>query len=75
MNFQDPKSIGRLARLHYGDGDFAVLTPGTYVVCAITGAEIPVERLRYWNADLQEAYADAQIAAKRHAQLRAEGRI
>jgi len=74
MNIQDPKA-GRLARLHYGDGEYAVLSPGTHVICAVTGAEIPLDRLRYWNVDLQEAYVDAQAAAKRHAQLKAEGRI
>ena len=54
-----------LAKLHYGDGDFAVLQPGRYVVCAVTGRKIPLEQLRYWNAALQEAYASPAEALQR----------
>ena len=46
-----------LAVLHYGDGEYAVLRPGRFVLCAVTGAKIPLEALRYWNPRLQEAYA------------------
>lgn len=45
------------AVLEYLDGDFKVVKPGAYVRCAVTGIPIPVEELRYWNVDLQEAYA------------------
>jgi hypothetical protein len=48
---------GRPAVLQYLDGEYRVLTPGTYVVCAVTGVKIPLEALRYWSVDLQEAYA------------------
>lgn len=58
MNAHDPEFAGNdLARLHYGDGDFAVLKPGRYVLCAVTGRKIPLEALRYWSATRQEAYA------------------
>ena len=46
-----------LASLHYGDGEFVVLKPGRYVLCAVSGVRIPLEALRYWSAPLQEAYA------------------
>ncbi len=46
-----------LARLHYGDADFAILKPGRYVLCAVTGQKIALEHLRYWSPELQEAYA------------------
>lgn len=62
MNAHDPQDI---ATLHYGDGDFAVLRPGRYVLCAVTGARIPLEALRYWNPALQEAYATPEIALQR----------
>lgn len=45
------------ATLEYLDGDFKVAKPGAYVRCAVTGEAIPVEDLRYWNVDLQEAYS------------------
>jgi hypothetical protein len=66
MNAHDPDFAGHdLAKLHYGDGDFAVLKPGRYVVCAVTGVKIPLEQLRYWSAALQEAYAGPTEATKR----------
>ena len=45
------------ATLEYLDGDFKVVTPGSFVRCAVTGAPIAIEDLRYWNVDLQEAYS------------------
>jgi hypothetical protein len=56
---------GRAAALQYLDGEYRVITPGTYVVCAVTGAKIPLEALRYWSVDLQEAYAGPAAALKR----------
>jgi hypothetical protein len=56
MNAHD-RNLGDLAKLHYGDGEYAVLRPGRYVLCAVTGQKIPLEQLRYWSAELQEAYA------------------
>jgi hypothetical protein len=50
---------GREARLHYMAGTFRVLTPGDHVVCAMTGRPIPLEDLRYWSVERQEAYATA----------------
>ena len=66
MNAHDPDfAAGDLAKLHFGDGDFAVLRPGRYVLCAVTGARIPLEQLRYWSPALQEAYAGPAEALKR----------
>ena len=53
------------AKLRFLDGDFEILQPGAYVVCAVTGAHIPLDALRYWSVDLQEAYASSAIATKR----------
>ena len=66
MNAHDPEFAGNeLAKPHYGDGDFAVLRPGRYVLCAVTGKKIPLEQLRYWSVPLQEAYAGPAEALKR----------
>jgi hypothetical protein len=66
MNAHDPEFAGAdLAKLHYGDGDFAVLKPGRYVLCAVTGRKISLENLRYWSAPLQEAYFSAAEALQR----------
>jgi len=53
------------ARLLYGPNGFRVLQPGQHVFCAVTGEAIPLEELRYWSADRQEAYASAEIATRR----------
>jgi hypothetical protein len=53
------------AKLRYLDGDYEVLQPGAYVICAVTGTHIPLDALRYWSVDLQEAYATPEISTKR----------
>lgn len=63
MNAIDP-SAGP-ATLHYGDGEFAVLKPGPYVLCAVSGKTIPLEALRYWSEEHQEAYASPAEALTR----------
>jgi hypothetical protein len=45
------------AEVKYLDGDFRVVRPGAFVRCAVTGVPIPLEELKYWNVDRQEAYA------------------
>lgn len=53
------------ATLHYGDGEFAVLRPGRFVRCAVTARVIPLEALRYWSAEHQEAYFSPEEARTR----------
>jgi hypothetical protein len=54
------------AEVKYLDGDFRVLRPGAFVRCAVTGTPIPLEELKYWSVDLQEAYASPEIVLQRH---------
>lgn len=54
----------RPARLHYMANGFRVLTPGDHVVCAVSGARIPIELLRYWSVARQEAFASAHLASE-----------
>jgi len=58
-----PKQPGE-AHLRYLDGDLHVLSPGDFVICAVTERKIPLEALRYWSVDRQEAYVDATAALK-----------
>lgn len=53
------------ATLIYGPNAFRVVRPGHFVPCAVTGEAIPLEELRYWSVDRQEAYASAEIATRR----------
>lgn len=54
----------RPARLHYMANGFRVLSPGDHVVCAVSGARIPLELLRYWSVGRQEAFASARLASE-----------
>jgi len=56
------------AVVHYGDADFAIMKPGSYVMCAVTGRKIPLIELRYWSPEHQEAYVDAEAALVRFKQ-------
>ncbi len=58
MNAFD-RDIDGPALLHFGDGDYTVLKPGRYVVCAVSERRVPLEALRYWSVERQEAYAGA----------------
>ncbi len=65
LNKFGPSSHGE-ARLEYLDGDFRVISPGAYVRCAVTGVHIPLDELKYWSVDRQEAYATPQAVLQRH---------
>ena len=60
MNFIDPTlPPQREAKVKYLDGDFQIIREGEYVRCAISGAPIRIDDLRYWNVDRQFAYRSA----------------
>ena len=61
------------AEVKYLDGDFRVVRPGAFVRCAVTGVPIPLEELKYWSVDLQEAYATPEAVLQRHAPGTLEG--
>jgi hypothetical protein len=65
LNKFGPSGSGE-AQLQYLDGDFRVISPGTYVRCAVTDARIPLDELKYWSVDLQEAYAIPSAVLQRH---------
>jgi len=65
LNKFGPSGHGE-AQVQYLDGDFRVISPGTYVRCAITDARIPLDELKYWSVDLQEAYAVPTAVLQRH---------
>ena len=54
-----------LAELEFLDGEYRIVRPGSFVHCAVTGVPIPLDALRYWSVDLQEAYASPTIALQR----------
>jgi hypothetical protein len=65
LNKFGPSGHGE-AQVQYLDGDFRVISPGTYVRCAITDVRIPLDELKYWSVDLQEAYSIPTAVLQRH---------
>ena len=68
MNAHDPdflRGASELAQLRYGDGEVTVVRPGRFVVCAVSGRRIPLDALRYWSVERQEAYAGPAEALAR----------
>jgi hypothetical protein len=53
------------AELRYLDGDYRIVRPGSFVRCAVTGMAIPLDELKYWSVDLQEAYANPEAVLRR----------
>ena len=44
------------AKLFYKNNSFDIIKEGEIVICAVSGKEIPLNQLNYWNVELQEAY-------------------
>lgn len=55
---------GRMAKLRYLANDFRIMAHGDYVLCAVSAAPIPLEALRYWSVEKQEAYATPELATE-----------
>jgi hypothetical protein len=53
-----------VAVLHYRAADFEIVRPGRFVLCAVSGALIPLGELLYWSAERQEAYRSAVEATR-----------
>jgi hypothetical protein len=62
---RNPPTAGE-AEVKYLDGDFRVVRPGAFVRCAVTGMAIPLEELKYWSVDRQEAYASPDAVLRRY---------
>jgi hypothetical protein len=58
------------AKLQYKHNSFDIIEEGNFVVCAISGREIPLENLNYWNVELQEAYFSPLEVNERYKKLK-----
>ena len=54
MNRHDKPLNGAEAQLQFLDGEYRVVRPGLFVVCAVTGARIALEELRYWSVTFRK---------------------
>ena len=58
------------AKLKFNSNNFEIIEQGEYVVCAVSGKNIPLSQLTYWNVELQEAYFSPKEAEQRHEKLK-----
>ena len=56
---------GGEAVIEYLDSNIRVVRPGSYVRCAVTGQAIPLDQLKYWSVERQEAYSSPDVVLKR----------
>ena len=59
----------KLAKIKYLPNNFQIIEPGDYVVCAVSGKKINVEKLTYWNVELQEPYFSYREAFKKREEI------
>ena len=62
--------IKKKAKLIFKHNYFDIAEDGDYVLCAISGKEILLKNLNYWNVDLQEAYHSPKEANQRFKNLK-----
>ena len=58
------------AKLLFKHNSFEIIEYGDYVLCAVSGKEIMLKNLNYWNVDLQEAYASPIEANEKFKKLK-----
>jgi hypothetical protein len=51
--------------IEYLDSNIRVVRPGSYVRCAVTGQAIPLDQLKYWSVERQEAYSSPEAVLAR----------
>jgi len=59
----------KLAKIKYLPNNFEIIEDGAYVLCAVSGKEISLDELNYWNVDLQEPYFSYIEAFKKREEL------
>jgi hypothetical protein len=57
------------AKLKYNPNNFEIIVNGDYVICSVSGKNIPLNQLTYWNVELQEAYFSPKEAQERYEEL------
>ena len=60
---------GNKSKLKFNPTNFEVIEAGDHVVCSVSGKNIPLDRLTYWNVELQEAYFSPKEAQQRYEEL------
>ena len=59
----------KLATIKYLPNDFEIIEDGDHVICAVSGKKIYLDKLTYWNVELQEAYFSYVEADRKREEL------
>ena len=59
----------KLATIKYLPNNFKIIEDGDHVICAVSGKKIYLDKLTYWNVELQEAYFSYVEADKKRDEL------
>ena len=59
----------KLATIKYLPNNFKIIEDGDHVICAVSGKKIYLDKLMYWNVELQEAYFSYIEADKKREEL------
>ena len=62
--------VKKKAKLIFKHNSFDIIEEGDHVLCAISGKEIKLKDLNYWNVDLQEAYYSPIEVNERYIKLK-----
>ena len=59
----------KLATIKYLPNNFNIIEDGDHVICAVSGKKVYLDKLTYWNVELQEAYFSYVEADKKREEL------
>ena len=59
----------KLAKLEYLPNNFKILEDGDHVICSVSNKKIPIDKLNYWNVELQEPYFSHVEASQKREEL------
>jgi len=59
----------KLATIKYLPNNFKIIEDGDHVICAVSDTKIYLDKLTYWNVELQEAYFSYVEADKKREEL------
>ena len=59
----------KLATIKYLPNNFKIIEDGDHVICAVSDKKIYLDKLTYWNVELQEAYFSYVEADRKREEL------
>ena len=60
----------KLAKLKYLPNNYQIVENGDHVICSVSGKKISLDKLTYWNVELQEAYFSHVEASMKYEELK-----